>query len=179
MAAALGLVGISADICINGRSEEALQAAREKVYYAASAANVTTVAVDLSTSDGCDELVDRVPDVDILVNNLRIYEPKAVFDTPDEDWQRMFDVTVNSVLPGPTWVEMQPIRLGERAKVQGTTVEALAALTFMQRRPASLLRRYATTEEIANLICYVCSKASSATNGAVLRADGGIVTNPF
>ena len=79
-------------ICINGRSEEALQAAREKVYYAASAANVTTVAVDLSTSDGCDELVDRVPDVDILVNNLRIYEPKAVFDTPDEDWQRMFDV---------------------------------------------------------------------------------------
>ena len=88
-------------------------------------------------------------------------------------------VTVNSVLPGPTWVEMQPVRLGARAKAQGTTVEDLAARTFTERRPASLLQRYATPDEIANLICYVCSKASSATNGAVLRADGGIVTNPF
>jgi NAD(P)-dependent dehydrogenase (short-subunit alcohol dehydrogenase family) len=51
--------------------------------------------------------------------------------------------------------------------------------TFTERRPASLLQRYALPEEIANLICYVCSKASSATNGAALRADGGIVTNPF
>jgi NAD(P)-dependent dehydrogenase (short-subunit alcohol dehydrogenase family) len=50
---------------------------------------------------------------------------------------------------------------------------------FTERRPASLLQRYATPEEVANLICYVCSKASSATNGAALRVDGGIVTNPF
>ena len=89
------------------------------------------------------------------------------------------NVTVNSVLPGPTWVEMQPVRLGARAKAQGTTVEDLAARTFTERRPASLLQRYAKPEEIANLICYLCSKASSATNGAALRADGGIVTNPF
>ena len=89
------------------------------------------------------------------------------------------DVTVNSVLPGPTWVEMQPVRLAARAKTMGTTVEDLAARTFTERRPMSLLQRYATPEEVANLICYVCSKASSATNGAALRADGGIVTNPF
>lgn len=89
------------------------------------------------------------------------------------------NVTVNSVLPGPTWVEMQPVRLGVRAKEQGTTVEDLAARTFTERRPASLLQRYATPEEVANLICYVCSKSSSATNGAALRVDGGIVTNPF
>jgi NAD(P)-dependent dehydrogenase (short-subunit alcohol dehydrogenase family) len=88
-------------------------------------------------------------------------------------------VTVNSVLPGPTWVEMQPVRLAARAKAQGTTVDELAARTFTERRPASLLQRYATPEEIANLVCYVCSRASSATNGAALRADGGIVTNPF
>ncbi len=50
---------------------------------------------------------------------------------------------------------------------------------FTERRPASLLQRYATPEEVANLICYLCSKASSATNGAALRVDGGIVTNPF
>jgi NAD(P)-dependent dehydrogenase (short-subunit alcohol dehydrogenase family) len=89
------------------------------------------------------------------------------------------NITVNSVLPGPTWVEMAPVRLAARAKSQGTTVEELAARTFTERRPASLLQRYAAPEEIANLICYVCSKASSATNGAALRADGGIVTNPF
>ncbi len=89
------------------------------------------------------------------------------------------NVTVNSVLPGPTWVEMAPVRLAARAKGLGTTAEDLAARTFTERRPASLLQRYASPEEIANLICYVCSKASSATNGAALRADGGIVTNPF
>jgi NAD(P)-dependent dehydrogenase (short-subunit alcohol dehydrogenase family) len=89
------------------------------------------------------------------------------------------DVTVNSVLPGPTWVEMAPVRLAARAKSMGTTADELAARTFTERRPASLLQRYASPEEIANLICYVCSKASSATNGAALRADGGIVTNPF
>jgi NAD(P)-dependent dehydrogenase (short-subunit alcohol dehydrogenase family) len=89
------------------------------------------------------------------------------------------NVTVNSVLPGPTWVEMAPVRLAARAKTMGTTVDDLAARTFTERRPASLLQRYARPEEVANLICYLCSKASSATNGAALRADGGIVTNPF
>jgi NAD(P)-dependent dehydrogenase (short-subunit alcohol dehydrogenase family) len=89
------------------------------------------------------------------------------------------NITVNAVLPGPTWVEMQTERLAARAAAQGTTVEDLKARTFSERRPASLLQRYATPEEVANLICYVCSKASSATNGAALRVDGGIVTNPF
>jgi NAD(P)-dependent dehydrogenase (short-subunit alcohol dehydrogenase family) len=88
-------------------------------------------------------------------------------------------VTVNSVLPGPTWVEMAPVRLAARAAGLGTTADDLAARTFTERRPASLLQRYASPEEVANLVCYLCSKASSATNGAALRADGGIVTNPF
>lgn len=88
-------------------------------------------------------------------------------------------VTVNSVLPGPTWVEMMPARMEARAKGMGTTADELARRTFTERRPASLLQRYAEPEEVANLICYICSKASSATNGAALRADGGIVTNPF
>jgi NAD(P)-dependent dehydrogenase (short-subunit alcohol dehydrogenase family) len=61
----------------------------------------------------------------------------------------------------------------------GTTVEELKTRMFSERLPASLLQRYATPEEVANLICYVCSKASSATNGAALRVDGSIVTNPF
>ena len=89
------------------------------------------------------------------------------------------NVTVNSVLPGPTWVEMAPVRLAARAQAMGTTTDDLVKRTFTERRPASLLQRYAQPEEIANLICYLCSKASSATNGAALRVDGGIVTNPF
>ncbi|WP_079586111.1 MULTISPECIES: hypothetical protein [Bradyrhizobium] len=66
-----------------------------------------------------------------------------------------------------------------RAKAAGTTVDDLTSRMFTERRPASLLQRCATPEEVVNLICYVCSKASSATNGAARRAYGGIVTNPF
>lgn len=88
-------------------------------------------------------------------------------------------ITVNSVLPGPTWVEAQSERLAARAEAQATTVEALKAATFTERRPSSLLQRYTTPEEVANMICYVCSPASSATNGAALRVEGGIVVNPF
>jgi NAD(P)-dependent dehydrogenase (short-subunit alcohol dehydrogenase family) len=69
--------------------------------------------------------------------------------------------------------------MGARARAMNTTLEDLKERTFTERRPTSLLQRYATPEEVANLICYVCSKASSATNGAALRVDGGIVTNPF
>jgi NAD(P)-dependent dehydrogenase (short-subunit alcohol dehydrogenase family) len=88
-------------------------------------------------------------------------------------------VTVNAVLPGPTWVDLSPQRMAARAEAQGITLDAFKELTFTERRPSSLLQRYASPEEVANMICYVCSKASSATNGAALRVEGGIVTNPF
>ena len=89
------------------------------------------------------------------------------------------NITVNSVLPGPTWVEATPASLAERARLLDTTVEDAMARAFTERRPTSLIQRYATAEEVANLICYLCSKAASATNGAALRVDGGIVGNPF
>jgi NAD(P)-dependent dehydrogenase (short-subunit alcohol dehydrogenase family) len=244
-ATAVGLVRMGASVIVNGRTEDAVGEAIDKIKRAVPTARTQAAACDLATADGCQSLIQRFPAVDILVNNLGIYEPKAFFDIPDQDWQRMFEVnvmsgvrltrhylkrmldekewgrvvfissesavfvpkemvhygfsksaqliiargaaeltkgtniTVNSVLPGPTWVEMAPVRLAARAEAQRTTAEDLAARTFTERRPASLLQRYATPEEVANLICYVCSKASSATNGAALRADGGIVTNPF
>jgi len=245
LATAIGLARMGAGAIVNGRTEAAVAEAVEKVKAAAPSARTQAAVFDLATAEGCTELIRRVPAVDILVNNLGIYEPKPFFDTPDEDWERMFEVnvmsgvrltrhylkrmldakmwgrvvfvssesgifvpkemvhygfskgaqlviargaaeltkgtnvTVNSVLPGPTWVEMAPVRLAARAKDMGTTADELAARTFTERRPQSLLQRYASPEEVANLICYVCSKASSATNGAALRADGGIVTNPF
>jgi NAD(P)-dependent dehydrogenase (short-subunit alcohol dehydrogenase family) len=245
LATAVGLAEMGAEVIVNGRTAAAVDEAISKIAARVPQARTVAAAHDLGTAEGCAAIVAQVPDVDILVNNLGIYEPKPFFEIDDEDWTRMFDVnvmsgvrltrhylkgmldrqrfgrvvfvssesgifvpkemvhygfsksaqlvvargaaeqtkgtevTVNSVLPGPTWVEMAPVRLTARAKAMGTTADDLAARTFTERRPASLLQRYAMPEEVANLICYVCSRASSATNGAALRVDGGIVTNPF
>jgi NAD(P)-dependent dehydrogenase (short-subunit alcohol dehydrogenase family) len=245
LATAIGLSRMGSSVIVNGRTEAAVAEAVGKIKSAVPNAKPQSAAIDLSTAEGCAAIIQRFPAVDILVNNLGVYEPKPFFDATDQDWRTMFEVnvmsgvrltrhylkgmldakqwgrvvfvssesgifvpkemvhygfskaaqlviargaaeqtkgtnvTVNSVLPGPTWVEMQQVRLTARAKTMGTTAEDLAARTFTERRPSSLLQRYAAPEEIANLICYVCSKASSATNGAALRADGGIVTNPF
>jgi NAD(P)-dependent dehydrogenase (short-subunit alcohol dehydrogenase family) len=84
-------------------------------------------------------------------------------------------VTVNSVLPGPTMSEGVETFVKDLAKQHGQSVEEAAANFVKQHRPTSLLQRFASTEEIANLVVYVCSKEASATNGAALRAEGGIV----
>ncbi len=198
------------------------------------------VAADVSTAAGCHTLVAAVPDVDILINNAGIFEPKAFFEIPDEDWSRFFEVnvmsgvrlsrayfpgmlkrnwgrivfissesalnipkemihygmtktaqlavsrglaemtrgtavTVNSVLPGPTMSEGVEAFIKDLAKHNGVSVEEATKQFFRQQRPTSLLQRFASVEEIANMVVYVASKESSATNGAALRAEGGIV----
>lgn len=84
-------------------------------------------------------------------------------------------VTVNSVLPGPTMSEGVETFVRDLAKQNGQSVEEAATNFVKQHRPTSLLQRFASTEEIANLVVYVCSRQASATNGAALRAEGGIV----
>jgi len=84
-------------------------------------------------------------------------------------------VTVNSVLPGPTMSEGVEAFVKELAKQNGQSVEEAASLFVKQHRPTSLLQRFASVEEIANMVVYVSSKESSATNGAALRAEGGII----
>ncbi|WP_407169862.1 SDR family NAD(P)-dependent oxidoreductase [Bradyrhizobium sp. ORS 111] len=84
-------------------------------------------------------------------------------------------VTVNSVLPGPTMSEGVGAFVKDLAKQNGQSVDDAASSFVKQHRPTSLLQRLASTEEIANLVVYVCSKQASATNGAALRAEGGIV----
>ena len=84
-------------------------------------------------------------------------------------------VTVNSVLPGPTRSEGVEDFLQALAKKAGTSIEALQTEFFKQQRPTSLLQRFATVEEVANMVVYVCSPQASATNGAALRVDGGVV----
>jgi NAD(P)-dependent dehydrogenase (short-subunit alcohol dehydrogenase family) len=84
-------------------------------------------------------------------------------------------VTVNSVLPGPTMSEGVETFVKDLAKQNGQSVEEAAANFVKQHRPTSLLQRFAAVEEIANMVVYVSSKEASATNGAALRAEGGIV----
>jgi NAD(P)-dependent dehydrogenase (short-subunit alcohol dehydrogenase family) len=84
-------------------------------------------------------------------------------------------VTVNSVLPGPTMSEGVETFVKNLAKQNGQSVEEAASQFVKQFRPTSLLQRFASVEEIANMVVYVSSMEASATNGAALRAEGGIV----
>jgi NAD(P)-dependent dehydrogenase (short-subunit alcohol dehydrogenase family) len=82
-------------------------------------------------------------------------------------------VTVNAVLPGPT--KSEGVADFVDALSGGRLFAEVEAEFFRTARPSSLLQRFATTEEVANLVVYVCSPLSSATNGAALRVDGGVV----
>jgi len=84
-------------------------------------------------------------------------------------------VTVNAVLPGPTMSEGAQEFVASLARQSGQD-EATAAASFIkQHRPTSLIERFASVEEVANMVVYVCSRQASATNGAALRVDGGVV----
>ncbi len=84
-------------------------------------------------------------------------------------------VTVNSVLPGPTRSDGVETFLGALARDNKTTPDAMAATFVKTFRPTSLIERFATVEEVANMVVYVCSKEASATNGAALRVEGGLL----
>jgi NAD(P)-dependent dehydrogenase (short-subunit alcohol dehydrogenase family) len=239
-AVARGLAAAGADVTINGRAQGKVDAAAAALVKAVPGANIRGVAADVSTAAGCKTLVAALPEVDILINNAGIFEPKGFFEIPDEDWSRFFEVnvmsgvrlsraympgmlkrnwgrivfissesalnipkemihygmtktaqlavsrglaemtrgtavTVNSVLPGPTMSEGVETFIKDIAKHNGVTVEQATKQFFQQQRPTSLLQRFATVDEIANMVVYVASKESSATNGAALRAEGGIV----
>ncbi|MFO0675604.1 MAG: SDR family oxidoreductase [Polyangiaceae bacterium] len=84
-------------------------------------------------------------------------------------------VTVNSVLPGPTASEGVGDFVRQLAATRGVSFEAMEKEFFSTARPSSLLQRFATVDEVANLVVYLASRAASATNGAAVRVDGGVV----
>jgi NAD(P)-dependent dehydrogenase (short-subunit alcohol dehydrogenase family) len=243
-AIAKGLAGAGADVIVNGRTQAKVDAAVAEIskesLKAGSGGKIRGVAADVSTAQGCKALAAAAPDVDILINNAGIFEPKGFLDIPDEDWTRFFEVnvmsgvrmsraylpgmlkrdwgrivfissesalnipkemihygmtktsqlaisrglaemtrgtnvTVNSVLPGPTMSEGVETFVKDLAKQHGQSLDEAAASFVKQHRPTSLIQRFASVEEIANLVVYVSSTQSSATNGAALRAEGGIV----
>jgi NAD(P)-dependent dehydrogenase (short-subunit alcohol dehydrogenase family) len=239
-AIAKGLAVTGAEVVVNGRSQGKVDAAVEAITKAVPSAKVKGVAADVSTAEGCKALAAALPEVDILINNAGIFEPKGFFDIPDEDWERFYEVnvmsgirlsraymqgmlkrnwgrivfissesglnipsemihygmtktaqlaisrglaeltkgtavTVNSVLPGPTMSEGVETFVKELARAKGESVDEAAVNFVKQNRPTSLIQRFAEVEEIANMVVYVSSKEASATNGAALRAEGGIV----
>lgn len=84
-------------------------------------------------------------------------------------------ITVNSVLPGPTLSEGVGTFVRRLAAEQGVSAEEMERRFFETARPSSLLKRFIDPREVAHLVAYVCSPLSSATNGAALRAEGGVV----
>lgn len=236
------LVAEGAKVIINGRTEAAIIDALGRIRAATPQAKVDGFAGDLSASAPTAELVGRFPSVDILVNNLGIFERKLFEEIDDTEWQRFFDinvmsgvrlsraylpgmkqrnwgrivfissesgiqipdnmihygmtktaqlaisrglaetcvgtnVTVNAVLPGPTLSDGNKAGIAKRSV--GKPFPEFEKEFFEKVRPSSLLKRYATVEEVASMVAYVCSPLSSATNGAALRVDGGVVRACF
>lgn len=84
-------------------------------------------------------------------------------------------VTVNAILPGPTLSDGLEAMLKEAQQASGLSMEETAAAFVMKHRPSSIIQRAATVEEVANLVVYAASPQASATTGAALRVDGGVV----
>jgi NAD(P)-dependent dehydrogenase (short-subunit alcohol dehydrogenase family) len=95
-AIAHALAAEGAMVCLNGRTAQGVGAAVRRLQDACPGAEIRGVAADLSNAEGCARLAAECPDVDMLVNNLGIFEPRPFDDIPDADWQRFFDTNVMS-----------------------------------------------------------------------------------
>src|SRR5438128_11076903 len=95
-AIAKAVAAAGADVVVNGRGEDKVDAAVKAITASKPAGKVRGVAADVSTEAGCKALVAKLPEVDILINNAGIFEPKDFFEIPDEDWSRFFEVNVMS-----------------------------------------------------------------------------------
>ena len=240
LAIATGLASAGAQVVVTGRTQARVDAALVTIAKEVPGARLIGLAADLGTSEGAKQLIVEVPEADILVNNLGIFEPKNFFDIPDDDWMRFFDinvmsgvrlsrhyapgmakrnwgrvlflssesavqipaemvhygmtktaqlavarglaetlagtdVTVNSVLPGPTRSEGVGAFFSKIATEQGVPQERVERNFIATHRPSSLIKRLASVTEVANLCVYLASEQASATTGSALRVDGGVV----
>ncbi|WP_183559398.1 SDR family NAD(P)-dependent oxidoreductase [Mucilaginibacter sp. SP1R1] len=231
-------------VYINGRDKNKVDNVIEKLKAETGNPEIHGIAADFSDSQQVEDLIHQLPKVDILVNNVGIFEPKEFRDITDSDWNRFYEVnvlsgvklsrayldkmidqnwgriifissesalqipaemihygmtktaqiavarglaeltagtnvTVNSVLPGPTFSEGVGDFMTALAKDKGLSNAGMEKEFFTSMRPTSIIKRFITPDEIANLVTYVASPLSSATNGASLRADGGVIKTAF
>src|SRR6202011_3655311 len=85
-ATARRLVAAGANVVVNGRAQAKVEAAAARLVAEISGSKVRGIAADVSTAAGCKALAEALPEVDILINNAGIFEPKNFFKIPDEDW---------------------------------------------------------------------------------------------
>jgi len=240
LATAHALAREGAVVMLTGRTGARVQDAIAQLKRVTPDAALDGLACDLGTAAGCRALTERLPDVDVLVNSVGIFEPKPFEQIPDEDWMRFFEtnvmsgvrlsrhyvagmrarnwgriifvssesalqiptemihygttktaqlavarglaetlagtgVTVNSVLPGPTASEGVTTFVAQMAAARGVDRATAEREFFATARPSSILQRFATPDEVASMIAYLCSTAASATTGAAVRVDGGVV----
>ncbi len=95
-AIAKGLAGAGAAVVVNGRAQARVDAATTAITKAVPGSKVSGIAADVSTAAGCKALIAALPEVDILINNAGIFEPKDFFEIPDEDWSRFFETNLMS-----------------------------------------------------------------------------------
>lgn len=229
-----------AAVVINGRTKGRIEQSVSLLQQKHPQSDVSGVAADFSKREEVASLIRQVPQIDILINNVGIFEPKPFTEITDEDWTRFYQVnvlsgvrlsrhylpqmlarnegriifisgesalnipeemihygmtktaqlavsrglaeltkgtavTVNAVLPGPTKSEGVADFVAHLANAQNISASQAEKEFFKTARPTSILQRFATVDEVANLVVYVASPLSSATNGAALRADGGVV----
>ena len=239
-ASAKALLSEGATVVINGRSAESVTSAVARLRDDVVGAAVSGIAADLSDEGQTESLVAELGGVDILVNNIGIFDIAAFADTTDDDWLNYFsinvmsgvrlsrsllsgmlasgwgriifvgsesgvnipadmvaygvtkaanialsnglakltrgtEVTVNSILGGPTYSHGVSQAVEQIAEAQGMPVDDLKA-AIIGGNQTSLLERFIEPDEIAALVAYLASPLSSATNGAALRADGGVLT---
>jgi NAD(P)-dependent dehydrogenase (short-subunit alcohol dehydrogenase family) len=238
------LAGEGAHVFVNGRTQQRVDAAVASIKAQVPGARADGIASDFSSAAGGETVIAKLPAVDVLVNNVGIFEVKVFAEITDADWYRFFEVnvmsgvrlarhylagmlkknwgrilfissesavqipvemvhygmtktaqvaiargiaesvagtgvTVNSILAGPTASEGVGGFVEAMAKQQNKSKEEIEKSFFEQARPSSLLKRFATTDEVAAMVTYVAGELSSATNGAALRVDGGVVKAIF
>ena len=239
-AIAKALAAEGARVIVNGRTDARVGEAIGSIRAGIPSAKLEALSVDLSKADGAAETIKLYPDVDILVNNLGVYQVKAFEQITDAEWSAIIEtnflsgvrlsrhylprmkttgwgriifissesavnipaemihygvtktmqvalarglaettagtgVTVNSVLAGPTRSEGVERFVADMAKSKNATAAQVEQEFFRTVRPGSLLQRFARTDEVAALVAFVASPLSSATNGAALRVEGGVL----
>jgi len=243
-AIARALVREGASVVITGRTQDRVDKALKRIQKEIRDSKVSGIAADLATVRGSAKCIEALPAVDVLVNNLGVYEPKPFEKITDDDWHSIIEtnfmsgvrlcrhylpgmktvnwgriifissesavnipvemihygvtktmqvalarglaemtsgtgVTVNSILAGPTRSEGVEQFIADVARTKGIGPDEIEKDFFRSVRPSSLLQRFATIEEVAALVAFVASPLSSATNGAALRAEGGVVRSLF